>query len=106
MLPAPMSSLNSSSTIAEITAAYLDNASYEEDDDASKARAFVTACRLLLLMLPSRSRGGGSEVELDLVRIENQMQAAQSFLAVHPDGAAAGSGGGLVRYSDFTDFRD
>lgn len=56
-----MATLNSSSTDAEVWAAYDDNASYEEDGSRAKALAFLTACRILRRRLPiSGSRDGQS----------------------------------------------
>ena len=79
-----MSSLSSTSTLAEVKAAYADNASYLEDGSAAKARAFITACRLLLLMLPKRAvKGGrtsGEEIELDPSQLAGQIAEAQRFL--------------------------
>jgi hypothetical protein len=46
-----MATLDSTSTLSEILAAYADNASYAEDGSATKARSFITACRLLLINL-------------------------------------------------------
>jgi len=100
-----MSTLSSSSTLAEIQAAYADNASYAEDASPAKARVFVTACRLLLLYLPKRSVSGGrggTEVELDPRLIQQEMQAANRWLA---SSRAAVTGGGVV-YADFDNYRD
>ena len=79
-----MSVLTSASTWDEVYDAYLDNASYLEDGSAAKARAFTTACRLLLLLLPKRiSKGGrvqGEEIELDIRVILDQIGEAKRFL--------------------------
>ena len=50
-----MSTLNGSSTLAQVQAAYDDNASYAEDSSVSKCRAFLTACRILLRQTRSSS---------------------------------------------------
>jgi len=103
--------LSSTSTLAQVQAAYDDNASYEEDGDAAKARAFITACRLLIRRLArSVEKSSGSirqRVELELAQIREQQAAAQAWLAVHggaktPDGTTAGAG---ARYFSFEDFR-
>jgi len=100
-----MSTLSSASTIDEIKAAYADNASYEEDGSASKARAFVTACRLLLLKLPkmATTEGGRQQLMLAPELIQQEMHRASSWLAT--SGATGGSGGG-VRHVDLQGFRD
>jgi len=75
-----MPSLTSSSTLAQIKAAYADNASYIEDGSATKARAFITACRLLICQLPAKVLKGGSEVDLDVRLLADQIADAQAFL--------------------------
>ncbi len=76
-----MSTLNSSSTLAEIEAAYADNASYCEDASVSKARAFITACRLLLLNLPAKAAFGKAEsVEIETRLLAEQITEAKQWL--------------------------
>jgi hypothetical protein len=96
--------LTSASTLAEIRAAYADNASYEEDSSPAKARGFITACRLLLLNLPKRAvhgGRGGEEIELDLTLISAEMIEAKKWLAVFGSALAAAR----ATYVDFRDFR-
>lgn len=98
------STLSSASTDAEVEDAYADNASYAEDGSVAKARAFITACRLLLLRRPSQaSKGGpgGAALEFDPTLYERQITQAEQYIAVN--NTAAGSG---VRYTDFADFRE
>ena len=98
-----MSSLSSTSTLAEINAAYADNASYLEDNSPAKARAFVTACRLLVLKLPKRTskggRGQGEEVELDPRLLAEQITEAKRFLT------AAGIASAPSKCYSIEDFR-
>ncbi len=99
-----MSSLSSASSFAEIRAAFDDNASYEEDDSVTKARAFVTACKLLLRRTPKRASVGrdGHELELDPAIIKEMMADAQEWVAaneVDSDGASR------TTYADFTNYR-
>ena len=100
-----MSTLSSASTTAEVRAAYDNNASWFEDQSAAKARAFVTACNILLARLPKRvSRSASSaanEIELDLVQIEKQRTAASKWLV----SSGGGSGGNRVRHLSFRNFR-
>jgi hypothetical protein len=94
-----MSTLSSASTLTQIRDAYADNASYAEDASVAKARAFVTACRILLLRLPKRAaHGRGNEVELDPRLIFDEMRRAQTWLASQSAGA--------VTHVSFTEFRD
>lgn len=94
-----MATLTSASTLAEIKAAYIDNASYAEDGDTTKARAFVTACRILLLKLPKRASFGRglSDQELDLGVLRDELRTAQRYLA--------GRGSAAIRHADLRDFR-
>jgi hypothetical protein len=99
------STLTSASSNAEIEAAYVDNASYQEDADPVKARAFVTACRIILLIRPQRTaRGNAVSLEYNLELIKEQLQEAQRWLAANP--AALGAGNPAIRHPDFTCFRD
>jgi len=98
--------LSSSSTTAQVLSAYADNASYEENDSLSQAKAFVSACRLLLSPAHSfkRSMAGGrngSEVELSQDLLMKQMDEARRWVAAKQ---AESSGG--VTHVDLTGFRD
>lgn len=100
-----MSTLSSASSLDEIKAAYADNASYVEDDSTSKARAFVTACRLLLLRMPRRTVHGGrgsEELELQPELIQGELQRAETWLAARP---AAGGGNPSVLHVSLASFR-
>jgi hypothetical protein len=101
-----VATLNSASTVAEIKASYADNASYHEDGSVPKAKAFITACRLLLLKLPKRVNTGGSqgeEVELDPVRLSDQIKEARAFIG---EASCAGESGAQSRVFSIEHFRD
>lgn len=99
--------LNSSSTTADVLAAYADNSGYEENESLSEALAFAQACRLLLSPNHSvkisaiKGQSGGSEIELDPGVYERQLAAARNFIAAK---RAATSGG--VTHVDLTAFRE
>lgn len=98
-----MASLDSTSTLADIKSAYADNASYAEDGSAAKARAFITACRLLLLKLPRKAAFAGQaghEIELDTKLLADEIRQAQQWLTLN-SGTAAGSVTTLVPSKDF-----
>jgi hypothetical protein len=102
-----MSTLSSSSTLTEINAAFADNCSYAEDGSATKARAFVTACTLLLNNVYERMAHGGSggqELERKTAHYLDLIKRADAWLASSP--AASSSTGGGVKYTDFSSFRD
>lgn len=71
--------LSSSSTDAEVWAAYDDNASYDTDNSLSKCSAFITACRILLRRTPQQAIHGNRSVSSDLARIANELQQAQQW---------------------------
>lgn len=98
-----MSALSSASTAAEVRAAYMDNASYEEDGSATKAAAFITACRLLLLMMPKLINQGSAQLATSPDQIRAEMTRAQAWYATNAETSAGGNGS--VRYADLRDFR-
>lgn len=99
------STLNSSSTFEDIEASYIDNASYAEDASVTKAKAFITACRILLLKLPAegqqsnRFRGRFDE---NLKQISNEMDEAKAWLSANDTTRQPGK----VIHADFSNFRD
>ena len=99
--------LSSLSSREDVLAAYADNAAYEENESLAQAKAFVTACRLLLSPRFSVKRArhgggsGGEEVELDLTVIQQQLADARHYVAT----TAAAESGSSVIHPDFTDFR-
>ena len=93
-----MSTLGSSSTLAEVQAAYDDNASYREDADTTKAAAFITACSILMRRIPRSAESGGRErIEHELVRIENERNRAEIWLR--------SQGGSKERYFSVEEYR-
>lgn len=96
-----MSTLTGTSTEAQCWATYDDNASYEEDSSVTKARAFITACRILIRRRPTAIGRGERSTSLESLREE--LKAAQSWLETAT--AAASSSGGRVRYLAMENFR-
>jgi hypothetical protein len=85
-----MSSLTSESTLAEVNAAYVDNASYQEDNSTDKAAAFITACRILLLKIPAQAASGKNLIQMNTTLIERQMTAAQQWRQAALNSASGG----------------
>lgn len=96
-----MSTLSGSSTDAEVWQSYDDNASFEEDGSATKAAAFVTACRILLRRRPNAMAVDGESVAFDGALIARDMERARNWLASNR--SASGNG---VRHLDFSRLRD
>lgn len=89
-------------TFEEAHEAYLDNADYAEAGSVSKARAFVTACRRLKVLLPRVSAENGSRSEFDPQQLQNELAAAQSFVDSNPDESDRT---GSVALADLRSFR-
>ena len=100
-----MSTLSSASTLAEIEAAYADSASYAEDNSVAKARAFVTACRLLLLKYPKRTGTPQAELETAIDLIAQEKAAAEKWLESHDTGSGSTAGGPRVTRVSFENSR-
>ena len=96
------STLSSSSTDAEVWAAYDDNASYEEDVSRTKALAFITACRILARRLPISATRDSQTVTRE--SLQSEADQARVWLFANP--GTSGSGSTRVRFGDFQDFRD
>jgi len=98
-----VATLTSTATLAQVRAAYDDNASYEEDGSVAKAKSFVTACRILLRRLPmSTGTGGGAYIQLSPTTIMEQLRAAQGWLASKADVEDGGSG---IKHLSLEDYR-
>ena len=103
-----LSTLTGSSTLGELRVAYGDNGSYEEEGSVAKCKVFITACRLLLSRLPSRSSrggvsGGGDEIELNVNLVKGELEGAQRWLRAQV--AGAGTAGGSRALHPDLDFK-
>src|SRR5687768_3075117 len=95
-----MSSLSSSSALTEVEAAYDDNASYAEDGSVAKAKAFVTACRILLHRLPAEAGTRESHMRLSPELIRKEMEEAKAYVAAN-DTSISDAGGTRVTLGSF-----
>ena len=99
--------IDSSSTFAQVEAAYDDNASYAEENSPAKARAFVTAGTILLRRMPEASgtREANFQYRMDL--IEKQVREARDWLAANDNSSSsANTRGPGVKRLDFRNSRD
>lgn len=97
-----MATLTSSSTAGEIEAAYLDNASYEEDGSVAKARAFITACRFKIhLLADSAASPQGHQASIRTEKYQREIEAAQSFIRASADVTEGGSGAVYLGVEDY-----
>ena len=96
-----MSTLDSSSTLADAEAAYADNLGYRREDSVAKALLFAEACRLLFHKKPKvASHGGrvGREVHLEPAEYLQEAKHAEAW-------AAARNTNGQIKHPSFEDFR-
>lgn len=94
----PVSGLSSSSTMAQVKAAYDDNASYDVDNSVTECQTFIAACRILLRRLPSSAEQGDSlRIDLDVKLIRDELRRAVRWYNAQS--------GESLRFSDFGDFR-
>lgn len=77
--------LTSSSTDAEVEAAYDDNATWFEDASVTKARAFVTACLILERRLNDQVMKGNHMVQKRVEGIRMARKECQEWLQVNDD---------------------
>lgn len=100
-----MSSINSSSTIAEVEASYDDNASYAEDNSPAKCRAFMTACRMLLRRYPRMTGTAQQHTHFNPDLLQKELETAQAWLEANDTQAPQASGPRITRVS-FEQFRE
>lgn len=90
------------STLTEARAAYLANADYADNGgDATKAAAFIVACRSMIALLPTDSRSGSVGAAFDVRLIRDELRQAEAVLA----SISTASGYGAVRGLDLSEFR-
>ena len=97
-----MATLDSTSTDAEITAAYMDNCGYREDDSATMAAAFVTACTAMMVRGISRFQHGEEGMHFSLEDLRALIKDAQAFVR-EKGGVSAGGAGAL--HANLQNFR-
>ena len=99
--PVSSASLGSDSTLQEIKDAYLDNASYEQNSSVSEAQTFITACKMLLILIPQfASKGGTEQIGMKVDLIQDELDRARQWLNVNGTGTSQ-----PVKYSNFQNFR-
>lgn len=93
--------MTTASEIAAAETAYFENADYAEVRSVSKARAFVTSCRKLL-MAPSNMVKGANSVSSRIDLLRDELRDAQAWLErFSPDDIP----GPIVTKTSFVGFR-
>ena len=98
-----MATIDSTSTDADITAAYMGNCGYREDDSATMAAAFVTACMAMMARGITRFQHGEEALHFSPEDLRELVKDAQSF--IRSKGGVTAGGSGVVRVS-LQRFRD
>jgi hypothetical protein len=93
--------VDSSSTLAEVEAAYDDNASYRDTANITMARAFTQACRILVRRYVSGIAVDGASTSRNVDLIKQQLSEAEAWL----DGADPARSGASTVSLDFRDAR-
>jgi len=83
--------LTSSSTLAEIVAAYVDNADWFEEQSLAKAKLFANALRVLLVKRPAQSDMLRFSIRWDLGFWDRQLTEVTRWIQSHPDFTDASS---------------
>lgn len=96
-----MATVDSSSTLAQVEAAYDDNSSYLEDNSVAKARAFITAARILIRRYPSAQSSGDATVTLPITQIKQELDEARMWLEMRDVDRSPTE----VSWADMSDFR-
>lgn len=90
-------------TLDEARDAYLANADFADSGgDVTKAQAFRSACRALLVLMPQSAGQGGANVTMSMAEISKQMAGVESFLAGQSDSS---EGAPRTIYTDVSEFR-
>jgi hypothetical protein len=100
-----MSSINSTSTLAEVQAAYDDNASYAEDGDVAKCKSFITACRILIRRTPKESGSREAHMALTPDLLLKEIERAEEWQEAHDTSSSTSTGGPRVTRASFENFR-
>lgn len=77
-------------TFDQAVDAYLDNADFEETRSIAKAKAFLTACVRLSVLLPQSASDQGSSQSFDMASVADNKRRAQEFISSWDTSAGAG----------------
>lgn len=93
-------------TLDTVLQSYVTYADYESTGSQADCAAFITACRRLLVLLPSVSSGPMStSVEFSLDSVREALKAAQVWLAANPSSSTLDSSPSVLHH-DFSEFSD
>lgn len=97
-----MSTLDGNSTYEQVRQSYDENASYIEDDSIAKARAFITACKILIRRTPNNMQKGSNTLGYNVQVLKQELDDAIAWLQQRDPDARPGPS---VTRADFRNFR-
>ena len=98
-------SLTSSSTDAQVRAAYDDNADYDIEGSVVKAKLFIQACRILLGRIQRSVRHSDAQVDEEYQKISDQLKMAMNWWTANDTAATPAVQQASVRHFDFRNVR-
>jgi hypothetical protein len=98
-------SLTSSSTDAEVSAAYLTNLDYDIDGSVSKAREFMRACRFLIHKMAQEIEHGGKRVQDTYLKYQSELAKAEGWLRLNDTAYSSPAAGRVVLHRSLEEFR-
>ena len=98
-------SLSSTSTDAEVRAAYEDNADYDVEASPTKAKLFIQACRIRLSRMQDEVAHGDVRVRESYEKFANQLKSAVTWWQSNDTTATAATQRASVRHPDLRDIR-
>ena len=84
-----MAALTSSSTLADIEAAYADNSAYAVNDSPPQALLFEQACMLLIRKSWDRVSDGGADMQRKIELLQKEKEQAHQWYHEHVAGGSA-----------------
>ena len=97
--------LGSTSTLAEIQAAYDDNCGYDLFNDLTMCSNYILAVRLLIRILTDEASSGESRVRQDRALLQSELRKAESWRAVNDPNAKTTVARSFYRGVSFGSFR-
>lgn len=101
--------LNVQAALADAREAYHDNADYVAAGSAAKCKAFITAARRLLVLLPSEAGNRVNNTRFQMDEIARQIGDAQEWLAASGSSSSSSSSStsdGSITRGDLRRFRE
>ena len=83
--------VNRTSSQADIVAQYLDNVGYDHTNSVSSCKAFIEACRALLIIHPQNWSDEGAQIAFNPQLWHEEQQHAQQWLAANSTTSGQGS---------------